>query len=179
MDRIENLKLAIYESGLPDEDIEAMIEYVEEKANFGTVDVGGIPVEVTGKDMVQSAIGYGTKFGAVGGLGGTAIRGAGVISLQNKQAKAKERLKELCNALKNEKTRSKQKEIESQIDKCQNEIRDLDEKIAKTKKKMKIDAAIGAASAGAHVLNKRSLGKSLHNRAEDNVRAYVNSMFGR
>lgn len=178
MDRIDNLKLAIYESGLPDEDIEAMLEYVEEKANFGTVDVGGIPIELTGKDMAQAAIIKGTKYGAVGGLGAAAIRGAGVISLQNKQTKAKERLKDLCNGLKSAKTPSKQKEVESQIDKCQNEIRELDEKIAKTKKKMKTNAAIGAASVGAHALARGSLKKSFTNRAEETLRAYVNSEYG-
>ena len=178
MDRIDNLKLAIYESGLPDEDIEEMLEYVEEKANFGTVDVGGIPIELTRKDMAQAAIIKGTQYGAVGGLGAAAIRGAGVISLQNKQTKAKERLKELCNELKSAKTPSRQKELESQIDKCQNEIRELDEKIAKTKKKMKTNAAIGAASAGAHALAKGSLKKSFRNRAEETLRAYVNSEYG-
>ena len=37
MDRIDNLKLAIYESGLSDEDQEALLEYIEESAtvNFG------------------------------------------------------------------------------------------------------------------------------------------------
>ena len=178
MDRIDNLKLAIYESGLPDEDIEAMLEYVEEKANFGTVDIGGIPIELTGKDMAQAAIIKGTQYGAVGGLGAAAIRGAGVISLQNKQKKAKDRLEELCNELKITKTASRQKELESQIDKCQNEIRELDEKIAKTKKKMKTNAAIGAASVGAHALTRGSLKKSFTNRAEEKLRRYVNSVYG-
>lgn len=35
MDRIDNLKLAIYESGLSDEDQEALLEYIEESVNFG------------------------------------------------------------------------------------------------------------------------------------------------
>ena len=127
MDRIDNLKLAIYESGLSDEDIEAMLEYVEEAVSWNT---GEGPVNLNAGDALQLGIGAATTAAAIGYGAHAGSHGVKAYKINKKKIEQEEKLKDLCEKLKMAKDKSTQKDLESRIDKLQNDIRELDKQLA-------------------------------------------------
>ena len=153
MDSIDRLKLAIYESGLSEEDQEALLEYVEEA--------------VIDKDDVKTLANVVPKYlTAVGGV--STIANSGKFNSINKKIKEnKTRLKVLCDKLKKEDDPRKQEQLEHQIDVVQSDITSLEVELEVAKKALGRSAAtLGAGAAGIGintVLKKREAKKFINN----------------
>ena len=147
MDSIDRLKLAIYESRLPEEDQEALLEYVEEA--------------VIDKDDVKTLANVVPKYlTAVGGV--STIANSGKFNSINKKIKEnKTRLKVLCDKLKKEDDPRKQEQLEHHIDVVQSDITRLEVELEVARKALGRSAAMfGAGAAGIGiktVLDKRKL----------------------
>ena len=170
MDSIDNLKLAIYESGLSDEDIEAMLEYVEEAVSW---DTGEGPVNLNAGDALQLGIGAATTAAAIGYGAHAGSHGVKAYKINKKKIEQEEKLKDLCEKLKMAKDKSTQKDLESRIDKLQNDIRELDKQIKEEVAKTKSSAKKSLVGAGARYANAKILGNRINNRA---MKSYVDSL---
>ena len=156
MNSYEELKLAVYESGMDFDDacniitvvencdddeleevIESVLELVEESNNNTAVPAH---TSVDKKKIANNAIVAGGAIGAfTAGRGARNVKkgqkGLYVYSVQIDQYKDK--LKKLTRELSYATTPSEQKKLESQIDKIQNKIRTCEQKVEKAKKMIK------------------------------------------
>ena len=136
MDSIDRLKLAIYESGLPEEDRETLLDYVESANAFD------------GRTVASLA-----ATGVVAGGSGTWASAKLKIRRLYKRKETKEKeLSELSNKLIDEDDLRKRKEINSRIDKVQSEIKDIDEEVKKLQSKAKKGLIAAGVGVGAESL---------------------------
>ena len=136
MDSIDRLKLAIYESGLPEEDREPLLNYVESAEPFDGESIASLAAS-----------------GAL--LGGSGTWASAKLKIRRlykrKETKEKE-LKELSNKLIDEDDLRKRKDINSRIDKVQSEIKDIDEEVKKLQSRAKKGLIAAGAGVGAESL---------------------------
>ena len=164
MDSIDRLKLAIYESGLSEEDQEALLTYVKEVTIDG--DILKTQLGITSKGILATA-----------GISGS-YKGAKLYTLTAKQKKQKDRLKELCDQLSRENEPAKQQQIESMIDKLQKDIDNTEKKIGRTKKDLrKAINTVGVGAAGL-AISSRIPEKDIHigKNNKSKTRAYKYNM---
>lgn len=152
MNNIDRLKLAIYESGLSEEDQEALLEYIEEA--------------VIDKDDLKTIANVVPKYlTAVGGV--ATIANSGKFNSINKKIKEnKTRLKVLCDKLKKEDDPRKQEQLEHQIDVVQSDITRLEVELEVAKKALGRSAAmlgVGAAGTGINTALKKKEAKKFIN----------------
>ena len=138
MDSIDRLKLAIYESGLSEEDRETLLNYVESREEE--------PFD--GRTVASLA-----ATGVVAGGSGTWASAKLKIRRLYKRKETKEKeLSELSNKLIDEDDLRKRKEINSRIDKVQSEIKDIDEEVKKLQSKAKKGLIAAGVGVGAESL---------------------------
>ena len=133
MNNIDRLKLAIYESGLLEEDREALLDYVEKAEPFD------------GKSLASIAAGGAT----LGGSGVWASAKLKIRRLYARKEKKEKELSDLANKLIDEDDLRKRKDINSRIDTIQSEIKDIDNEVKKLQsmaKKGLVAAGVGVGS---------------------------------
>ena len=154
MNAYEQLKLDIYESGLDFEDckeivnimesctddeaeevIEAVLDLVEE-SNMSDVEKVANALENHPKKTVAAASVAAASSALVANGSFRAVTGGGSYAINNiKLKKLKDDLKKCTKELSTERAPSKQKALESRIDKIQNKIRACEAKMEKGKKR--------------------------------------------
>ena len=138
MDSIDRLKLAIYESGLPEEDRETLLDYVESREE-----------EPFDGRTVASLAATGVLLGGSGTWASAKLK---IRRLYNRKETKEKELKELSDKLIDEDDLRKRKEINSRIDKVQSEIKDIDEEVKKLQSKAKKGLIAAGVGVGAESL---------------------------
>ena len=136
MDSIDRLKLAIYESGLSGEDRETLLDYVESTNAFD------------GESLASLA----ASGAVIGGSGTWASAKLKIRRLYNRKETKEKELKELSDKLIDEDDLRKRKDINSRIDKVQNEIKDIDEEVKKLQSRAKKGLIAAGTGVGAEAL---------------------------
>ena len=133
MDSIDRLKLAIYESGLSEDDQEALLDYVEEAS---TINVPG--------ELLQD-------IGSVGGVYGGIKAGAGLLDftdLKVKKMRLNKEIKEANKRLKGSISPAEAINLRGKIAKNKSQIALIDMEIGNAKDKMTSGTIIAGAGAG-------------------------------
>lgn len=148
MDSIDRLKLAIYESGLPDEDQEALLEYVEEAVLYegAAADIARNTVDIGSKAAFLSGIGVGADGAINAGSAATKL-----AKNQIKKLKLKKEIEEINEKLKGNISPNKAVSLAAKLAKNKSEIAIIDQKIKSLKPKLAeagLQTAAGAGLAG-------------------------------
>ena len=148
MDSIDRLKLAIYESGLDDEDQEALLDYVEEAVLYegAAADIARNTVDIGSKAVFLSGIGVGADGAINAGSAATKL-----AKNQIKKLKLKKEIEEINEKLKGDISPNKAVSLAAKLAKNKSEIAIIDQKIKSLKPKLAeagLQTAAGAGLAG-------------------------------